>query len=141
MATTEFFLKTKDGRFVTVLNDMSVALCAVEIQNGRQNGPRVRIQKNYEPQNTRMAFLFLSEDGYYSPMVEGDQLKFKKDKEDTCTKPDCYWFEKQNPGSGDHYRLRSVVEPKLYVCGPNPDDSFFLSENDTQSVLVKDEKI
>lgn len=135
------FLKIKDGRFMTVrkLPGTQLKLCAVESQNGGQTAQRVVIVKNT---STQVAFFFQCGHGdHYLLMVEGGTLKLKRRCSITDTLSDEYWFQKVNLKSGEHYCLRTVVEPSLYLCGPSPEKprNFFLGTNNEQCALVKEE--
>ncbi|KAM7391150.1 hypothetical protein PAMP_021861 [Pampus punctatissimus] len=131
-------LKIKDGRFVTVRKThRELKLCAIDIQQEAQSDSHVVIKNK----GSQMAFCFRRNSAYYLPMVEGGTLKLQRsEKESFDNKSANYWFLKENLGNSEHYGLRSVVEPSLYLCGPN-DKTFFLSTNNQQCALVTEEKI
>ncbi|KAM7415685.1 hypothetical protein PAMA_017964 [Pampus argenteus] len=131
-------LKIKDGRFVTVRRSQAeLKLCAIDIQNGAHIASRVLIKSK----GTQMAFCFKFKKHYYLPMVEGGTLKLQQSKnERLIDESEHYWFQKENLGSSEHYGLRSVVEPSLYLCGPD-NKTFFLSSNNQKCALVTEEEI
>lgn len=141
MDNSKYYLKTKDGRIVTVHDDdEEIILCAEDIQNEKEKGQCVQIKK-HKSSKKRMAFIFLCEKTNYLAVVDGQKLKLveKSSIQESLTLPDGYWFEKVKAEGGDYYILQSVVNRNLYICGPHKDDdSFFVSSRIDQSVHVKE---
>lgn len=139
------FLKIKEGKFVTVrrFHD-GLKLCAVDYQNDNK-APSVHIFRRERDQKNQMALYFQHDNDYYLPRVDGNSLTLEKAAGENIPDniSDSHWFEKENLGCGEHYGLRSVVEPTQYLSTrfQRMQCIFFLSETPHDCVQVTDEEV
>ncbi|KAE8291793.1 hypothetical protein D5F01_LYC09154 [Larimichthys crocea] len=134
-------VKDKDGKFLTVEDTPDgLKMCAVEQQN-EENAPCVQIKRRERNNTNEVAFIFKYKDTHYFPKVDGKKLKLEKAAGSTVSSGgQSAWFQKVNQGHGEHYSLRSVAAPLLYLSRrlSSKRKSFILTDKSQECVLITD---
>lgn len=108
-------------------------LCIVESQTAET----VIIRQRYSSVGgVEMAFELPHSEKHFSPKVEENSLKLEG-SDSNSDLPESHWFKRINDGSGDIYRLKSVVSPERYICiKPKSKSTLGLCLIPSQSVRV-----
>ncbi|XP_056888082.1 uncharacterized protein LOC130525377 isoform X2 [Takifugu flavidus] len=126
-ALAKSVLKIDNGKFITIRKFKSeMMLCAVDTQE--EYAPLVDIWTK----ETRCAFRFCYESNWYWMKVVANSLQFEKDGES-----EPFWFEREDPKSGDRYALRFVHESKTWYLSMKHQNK----SNNAPEVLTITEKL